>query len=658
MTSRAALLTLLCLLVPALSAPARAEPPRTVAETSDYKATSRHADVVDFCERLAKESPLVRLGTLGTSQEGASCRWSSSPTRPSPAPAEAQKSKKLVVFAMGNIHAGEVDGKEALLMLARDIATAKERPLLKELVLVFAPIFNADGNEKISKDNRPEQAGPAERRRRARQRPGLRPQSRLRQAGKSGSAFPGPLPQRVGPRRLHRLPHDQRLVPPLHDHLPGRPLPRRRPARRRPGARRAAPRRRPASGEGGRLPLVLLRQLLGRPHAAGRRCRRRRATAPSTSACATASPSCPSRTPTPPSRTASSPRVPSSRQSANIPRRTRRSLTKLWPTPATIPPAPARSRSRATRSCCARSRRRSAGRSRCSASRKRSRTASASRPAGRRSTRSSTSAAPSRRCPSPGRMPTCFPATSTAVVDTLQRHGITVEELREDIELDVEAYRIDRVTRVRGVSEAPAGRAGRDGAQGVARASRPARSSSARASRWAASLPTCWSRSRPTAWPRGTSSTRVLKEGKDFPVLRLPAAAPLTAGRVRPLAEERTLNKPITFEVLYGRGAAAQLQRRRRCPASPGSTTASTSCKARTAGSYKVDALTGRCQPFLDADKLASALAALPTIDPAGGPQAGGHRDGEPQPAAHRRRCSSTPATCTIARSTAARPCG
>ena len=61
---------------------------------------------------------------------------------------------------MGNIHAGEVDGKEALLMLARELATAKEKPLLKDLVIVFAPIFNADGNEKISKENRREQDGP------------------------------------------------------------------------------------------------------------------------------------------------------------------------------------------------------------------------------------------------------------------------------------------------------------------------------------------------------------------------------------------------------------------------------------------------------------------------------------------------------------------
>src|SRR6516162_6501640 len=136
------------------------KPLLTVAEKSDYKATSLHSDVVDFCERLAKESPLVRLGELGTSSEGRKLPLVIIADPPVATPEEAAKSKKLVVFAMGNIHAGEVDGKEALLMLARDLATAKERPLLKDLVIVFAPIFNADGNEKIAKTNRTTQAGP------------------------------------------------------------------------------------------------------------------------------------------------------------------------------------------------------------------------------------------------------------------------------------------------------------------------------------------------------------------------------------------------------------------------------------------------------------------------------------------------------------------
>src|SRR5438067_1564397 len=46
------------------------EPLWTVAEKSEYRATSRYQDVVDFCDRLAKLSPVVRLGELGTTFEG------------------------------------------------------------------------------------------------------------------------------------------------------------------------------------------------------------------------------------------------------------------------------------------------------------------------------------------------------------------------------------------------------------------------------------------------------------------------------------------------------------------------------------------------------------------------------------------------------------
>ena len=58
----------LCLFFTA--AGARGEPPRTAAETSDYQATSTYAQVIAFCDELAKQSPRVRLDTLGASQEG------------------------------------------------------------------------------------------------------------------------------------------------------------------------------------------------------------------------------------------------------------------------------------------------------------------------------------------------------------------------------------------------------------------------------------------------------------------------------------------------------------------------------------------------------------------------------------------------------------
>jgi hypothetical protein len=134
----------------------------TVAEKTDYKATSRHADVLNFCDELAKKSPLVRRLDVGKSREGRVLPMLVIADPAVAAPEEAAKSGKLVVMTFANIHAGEVDGKEAVLMLARDIANGADKALLKDLVILVVPILNADGNERIDKANRKEQNGPTE----------------------------------------------------------------------------------------------------------------------------------------------------------------------------------------------------------------------------------------------------------------------------------------------------------------------------------------------------------------------------------------------------------------------------------------------------------------------------------------------------------------
>ncbi len=139
----------------------------TVAEQSDYAATARHVEVTAFIDRLVERSDVARQCVLGRSVEGRELPLIVLANPPVASAAEARRlsrgpDSKLVVFAFGNIHAGEVCGKEALLMLAREIAARPEHPLLKDLIIVFAPIFNADGNERVSKDNRPGQLGPSE----------------------------------------------------------------------------------------------------------------------------------------------------------------------------------------------------------------------------------------------------------------------------------------------------------------------------------------------------------------------------------------------------------------------------------------------------------------------------------------------------------------
>ena len=154
---------LACLVVALLPSLAwAAEQLPTVAESSDYKATSRYADVVAFCDELAKRSPSVKVSTFGTSHEGRKLPLVVVADPPVSTPEEALKSGKLVVLAFANIHAGEVDGKEALLALARELTADKGHPLLKDLVILFVPILNADGNERIDRKNRTEQNGPVE----------------------------------------------------------------------------------------------------------------------------------------------------------------------------------------------------------------------------------------------------------------------------------------------------------------------------------------------------------------------------------------------------------------------------------------------------------------------------------------------------------------
>ena len=153
---------IVALFVVALFAPpAHAQQLQTVAEKSEYKATSKYADVIAFCEAIAKR-PTARLEYFGTSHEGRKLPLLVISDQPVADPEEAKKAGKLVVMAFANIHAGEVDGKEALLALARELTDKKDHPLLKDLVILLAPIYNADGNERIDPKNRPGDNGPVD----------------------------------------------------------------------------------------------------------------------------------------------------------------------------------------------------------------------------------------------------------------------------------------------------------------------------------------------------------------------------------------------------------------------------------------------------------------------------------------------------------------
>src|SRR5262249_46123239 len=107
-----------------------------------------------------RATPNAHLTELGRTAEGRSIPLLIVADPPVRAAAEASRSGKLIVLAIGGIHAGEVCGKEALPMLLREVFSGPHPPALKDLVLAVVPNFNADGNERVSKFNRPGQVGP------------------------------------------------------------------------------------------------------------------------------------------------------------------------------------------------------------------------------------------------------------------------------------------------------------------------------------------------------------------------------------------------------------------------------------------------------------------------------------------------------------------
>ena len=136
--------------------------PLTTAERSGFTATSRHADIMAFIGELQRLSPLVRVERMATSPEGRAVPLIVIGNPVPASPAALRNDDRAVVYIQANIHGGEVEGKEAAQMLARDILLGKTPDYLDRLVLLIAPVFNADGNERISEANRTNQVGPAE----------------------------------------------------------------------------------------------------------------------------------------------------------------------------------------------------------------------------------------------------------------------------------------------------------------------------------------------------------------------------------------------------------------------------------------------------------------------------------------------------------------
>ena len=141
---------------------AMAAQPVTVVESTDYARTSLYPEVVEFVYEVARTSDLVSIATLATTAEGRTVPLVILSKERVRTPAELRATGKPAVLVMANIHAGEIEGKEACQILIREIASGRQAALLDRQVILVIPIFNADGNDKLGHnrhDKGPELAG-------------------------------------------------------------------------------------------------------------------------------------------------------------------------------------------------------------------------------------------------------------------------------------------------------------------------------------------------------------------------------------------------------------------------------------------------------------------------------------------------------------------
>ncbi len=132
----------------------------TPSEKTGLTETPSYDETIAYLRKLDKASSLLSLREFGRTAQGRTLYVVIATRERSLTPDKARKIGKPTLLAQAGIHSGEIDGKDAGLMLLRDIALRGKASLLDHVNLLFVPVLNADGHERSSESSRPNQRGP------------------------------------------------------------------------------------------------------------------------------------------------------------------------------------------------------------------------------------------------------------------------------------------------------------------------------------------------------------------------------------------------------------------------------------------------------------------------------------------------------------------
>jgi hypothetical protein len=136
----------------------------TVAEQSKFLRTGRYEEAQRLCDAYAHAwQDAARCTEFGRTPEGRPMVALIASRSGALTPDEARRRNLPVMLMQGGIHAGEIDGKDAGFLALRELLQDRGASgALKSFVLVFVPVFNVDGHERVGRWNRPNQVGPEE----------------------------------------------------------------------------------------------------------------------------------------------------------------------------------------------------------------------------------------------------------------------------------------------------------------------------------------------------------------------------------------------------------------------------------------------------------------------------------------------------------------
>ncbi len=134
----------------------------TPFERNGLKTSPNYEDTMAWLDKLVAQSPMLNKVSLGKSPQGRDIWMIIASQSGIHDPAALVKEGKPSVLVQAGIHSGEIDGKDAGMMLLRDIVFGDKAELLDGANLLFVPIFSVDGHERSGQYNRVNQRGPVD----------------------------------------------------------------------------------------------------------------------------------------------------------------------------------------------------------------------------------------------------------------------------------------------------------------------------------------------------------------------------------------------------------------------------------------------------------------------------------------------------------------